>query len=216
MFTAYNGDEDFKVCRAHRGDAKTWRLNPNARLLPGVVRFVKGLPFFEETGKISIICNPPNTAGVEHCDIEFPDLVSEFVWVRPPCSKKRLYVRDPNTNKQKFVQGCIAWFDDHLVHNIEPNDDLYQLSIRIDGKFTQEFRELICEQGTFKESEVFPGGSLRSMLSRQQDGPLFLQEVNEPPQYSSDEDDSDEETSDKQGGGKDKITYSVGKKLYSF
>jgi hypothetical protein len=203
VFTAYNGDEDFKVCRAHRGDAKTWRLNPNARLLPGVVSFVRSLPFFVETGKISIICNPPNVTGVEHCDIEFPDLVSEFVWVRPPSSQKRFFVRDPNTQEKKFVQSscCIAWFDDHLFHDIEPNEDPFQLSIRIDGKFTPEFRELICQQGTFLENEVFPEGSLKNILSRQQDGPLFLQEVNEPPQYSSDEDedeDSDEETSDKE------------------
>jgi hypothetical protein len=206
-FTAFTGDEDFKVCRGHRGDAQTWRLHPtNARLLPGVVNFVQSLPFFVETGKISIIYNPPNTQGVEHCDIEFPDLVSEFVWVRPPSSTKRFYVRDPNTNDHKKVfvpEGCrIAWFDDHCVHNIEPCADPFQLSIRIDGRFTPEFRELICQQGTFKESEVFPEGSLRSILSRQQDGPLFLKEVNEPPQYSSDEDsdqdeDEDEETLDK-------------------
>jgi hypothetical protein len=196
-FTAYTGHEDFKVCRAHRGDAKTWRLNPNARLLPGVVSFVRSLPFFEQTGKISIICNAPNSQGVEHCDIEFPDLVSEFVWVRPPSSKKQFYVRDPNTNEKKFVEGCIAWFDDHLVHNIRPDEDPFQLSIRIDGRFTPAFRELLCKQGTFKESGVFPEGSLKDFLSRQQDGPLFLQEVNEPPQYSSAED-SDEGTSDQE------------------
>ena len=105
------------------------------------------------------------------------------MWVRPPSSKKHFYVRDPNTEEKKFVEGCIAWFDDHLVHNIEPDEDPFQLSIRIDGKFTQAFRELLCKQGTFAESGVFPEGSLKDVLSRQHNGPLFLQEVNEPPQY---------------------------------
>jgi hypothetical protein len=45
-------------------------------------------------GKVSIIISPANDEGVEHCDHSIDDLVSEFVWIRPPGSKKRFYVRD--------------------------------------------------------------------------------------------------------------------------
>ena len=35
--------------------------------------------------------------GVEHADIGQDDLVSEFVWIRTASSRKRFYVRDPDT-----------------------------------------------------------------------------------------------------------------------
>jgi hypothetical protein len=187
VFTAYSGADDFKVCRGHRGDPKTWRSNSNAQLLPGVISFVRKLPFFDQVGKISIICNAAGSKGVEHADIEFPDLVSEFIWVRPPTSNKAFYVKHPTTNKKHLVQGCLAWFDDHLVHNIEPSDDDFQLSIRIDGRFTCEYREMLASDGFFANEP------LRDVFLKQQDGPSFLNEENDPPVYSSDEEDEEEE-----------------------
>lgn len=74
VFHAFNGRDDFKQCRAHRGDPNTWRPNANSHVLPGVVDFVKRLPFFEATGKIAIIVNNPNDTGVEHSDIGLDDL----------------------------------------------------------------------------------------------------------------------------------------------
>ena len=46
------GADDFRACRAHRGDPLTWRPNANAAALPGVATFVRALPFFEHTGKV--------------------------------------------------------------------------------------------------------------------------------------------------------------------
>ena len=201
-FTPYSGNDDFRVCRGHRGDPKTWRTrnNPNARELPGVIDFVQNLPFFDQTGKISIICNRPGSQGVEHSDIELPDLVSEFVWIRPPSSKKKFYVRDPETNEKHMFCGNIAWFDDHLLHNLEPVDEeVYQVSIRVDGRFTPTFRSLISQQGTFgdalvppKWKEELPPGGLKEVFLGQKDGPRFLQEVNDPPESDDEQEYSEE------------------------
>jgi hypothetical protein len=56
------------------------------------------------------------------------------------------FVRDPNKEK-KFVQGCIAWFDDHLFHDIEPNEDPFQLLDSIDGVHKNS-ETSSCQQGT--------------------------------------------------------------------
>ena len=52
VFRALNGKDDFRQCRGHRGDPKTWRPNTNAFLLPGVESFARKLPFFSQIGKI--------------------------------------------------------------------------------------------------------------------------------------------------------------------
>ena len=211
-FTAYTSKDDFKVCRGHRGDPKTWRPNENASLLPGVVDFIADAllgnklclesdteeticPIFEQTGKTSIIWNAPNSKGVEHSDIEFNDLVSEFVWIRPISSNKKFYICDPDNNEKHFVEksASVIWFDDHLLHNIEPVDDISQYSIRVDGRFTPKIRELICKQGIFGKQGDCRKGGLCAVLRSQQNGPTFLQEYNEPPDYSDYDDDTDDD-----------------------
>ena len=206
---SFSSDGDFKACRAHRGDPFTWQPNLNARLLPGVVDFVRNLPFFERTGKIAIILNAPNDAGVEHVDHRLDDLVSEFVWVRTGSSAKRFYVRDPKSGEVHFVHSsaaggesrddsssdssdndepspspsagaaCVCWFDDHLEHCLAPVDSSAQWSIRIDGRFTPEFREHICREGTFGAQRVPTKRGLRGVLASQQTGPTFLQAIDE-------------------------------------
>ena len=73
-FVPYSSADDFKQCRAHREDCRTWKSNQNAFLLPGVTEFVKSLPFFSSTGKVAIIINKANDKGVEHQDHDLDDL----------------------------------------------------------------------------------------------------------------------------------------------
>ena len=66
-FVSRGPADDFKLCRAHRGDPRTWRPNANATALPAVSAFARRLPCFDRVGKIAIILNGRNDAGVEHC-----------------------------------------------------------------------------------------------------------------------------------------------------
>jgi len=191
-YRPYNGAQDFKVCRGHRGDPQSWRRNVNARLLPGVIDFLENLPFFEQTGKISIICNQPNTKGVEHADIDFDDFVSEFLWIRTKSSTKQFYVRDLQGNRH-FVSGQVTFFDDHLLHGIEACDSPNQFSIRVDGRFRSEFRELLSEKATFARQQSATPVELSQVFVRQLSGPAFLDELNDPPKSEDDEDDDDDE-----------------------
>lgn len=161
--------DDFKACRAHRGDPRTWRPNANAGLLPGVVDFASRLPFFEATGKIAVILNGAGEAGVEHADHALPDLVSEFVWIRPPSSTKRFYVRDDAGEKREVPSGgAVVWFDDARKHCLEPSDEGGQVSIRVDGRFNAAFRAKLVADGSFA-SEGRP-----AVLAAQTRGPPFL------------------------------------------
>jgi hypothetical protein len=73
-FVPYSSADDFKQCRGHRGDCKTWKSNQNAYLLPGVIEFIKSLRFFTSTGKVAIIINKANDKGIEHHDHVLDDL----------------------------------------------------------------------------------------------------------------------------------------------
>jgi hypothetical protein len=180
-FVSYSGADDFKQCRAHRGDPCTWRHNGNALRLPGVINFVRKLPFFEQTGKIAIILNAPDEPAVEHCDHAIADLVSEFVWVRPAASTKRFFVRHPDTSERDFVLAGarVGWFDDSLRHCLDPNASMAQFSIRIDGRFTPRFRAHLCNQGVFANRGDGHRGA--DVLAGQGNGPAFLAQYNSPP-----------------------------------
>mmetsp|Transcript_13707 Transcript_13707/g.27325 ORF Transcript_13707/g.27325 Transcript_13707/m.27325 type:complete len:288 (+) Transcript_13707:225-1088(+) len=201
VFVPYSGNDDFRQCRGHRGDARTWRPNKNAFEIPGVMEFVRSLPFFTSTGKVALIFNKVGDEGVEHADHELDDLVSEFVWIRTKSSNKQFYVVDNETGEKCFVPSSgarVGWFDDHLRHNISPvtaNEDGGGCwSLRIDGRFNEKFRKIIETEGFFGAQQVpqegDEGRGLRGVLAAQQDGPTFLQRENE---YISDEEEEEEE-----------------------
>ena len=88
--------------------------------------------------------------------------------------------------------ACVGWFDDHLPHCLEPHGDGPQFSLRVDGRFTPEFRELIASRGRFGSQKVPTEGGLEDVLraATVEAGPRFLSEEN--PEPDSDEDDEEE------------------------
>ena len=172
-FYARGPKDDFKKCRAYRGDPRTWRPNHNARALPGVADRLRRLGLLERMGKTAIILNARNSAGVEHADHALPDLVSEFVWLRPRASTKRFYVRDDAGEKRFLGPGVrAAWFDDHRRHCIEPVDADGQVSIRVDGRFAPDVRARLVASGAFATN--LPGYDGAAVLAAQDRGPTFL------------------------------------------
>ena len=86
----------------------------------------------------------------------------------------------------------MGWFDAHLPHCLEPHGDGPQFSLRVDGRFTPEFRELIASRGRFGSQKVPTEGGLEDVLraATVEAGPRFLSEEN--PEPDSDEDDEEE------------------------
>lgn len=58
----------FKECRQNRGNPIYWQPNYNRTRLGCLAKFVEDLPFFEYTGKVTIIMNQPGVPGIEHVD----------------------------------------------------------------------------------------------------------------------------------------------------
>ena len=77
-------------------------------------------------------------------------------------------------------------------HCLEPHGDGPQFSLRVDGRFTPEFRELIASRGRFGSQKVPTEGGLEDVLraATVEAGPRFLSEEN--PEPDSDEDDEEE------------------------
>ena len=181
-FVARSPLEDFKGCRGRRGDSQTWKWNTNSTILGEVTTFVETelLPtFFKSIGKTCIIINNANDEGVEHSDHEFPDLVSEFVWIRPPSSKKEFFVVDDVTGEKHILpKEChICFFDDHFRHNINPVNSDSQVSIRVDGLFNDKFRALLSQTNRFYVNDTMSEGTLREVFKSQINGPKWLKEA---------------------------------------
>lgn len=173
----YNGSDQsgFHRDRANRGNPQYWQPNGNSLRLPELVAFVARLPFFDYTGKVTLIINRAMHGGTEHSDHHFDDLVSEFVWIKLGSSRKRFYVRDGlwpfgkvhEVSGADVLGGAVCgWFDDHYLHGIIPVDE-DSMSIRVDGKFTNAFREHICLVGKFAAQTFSSTNGLKGVLASQ-------------------------------------------------
>ena len=101
----------------------------------------------------------------------------------------------------------VGWFDDHLLHSIDPVNDDFQWSIRVDGRFTDEFRQIIATNGVFaKQGQCTEGDlglGLKGVFLGQTDGPMFLKMEN---QYESEsEPEYDEEEEEEEVGGEEAV-----------
>ena len=169
--TGWPDEYGFEECRRNRGNGEYWRPNANAARLPGLVAFVARLPFFERTGKVTIILSAAGSCGAEHVDHKFDGWVSEFVWLRVASSAKRFYVRGVGPDPPRHYVGvpgraCVVWFDDHLAHCIAPaEEDSY--SIRIDGVFTPAWRKRLAQVGQCGEQVLRSAGGLNAVLAAQ-------------------------------------------------
>jgi hypothetical protein len=90
------------------------------------------LVIYDDSGKIV-------PAHRDHLDTE---ACNEFFWFRTNF-KKPFYMLNPDTNEKKYVESYSAWFDSvNQYHGCDGAEGL-SFSIRVDGKFTEEFRNMI-------------------------------------------------------------------------
>ncbi len=112
---------------------------------PKIKKMITNLPF-EHTGRIMLIFSKTGKEIVTHFDHDFEEWRQEFIWIRL------------NTNKSIFVdniyiQGSSCWFDSQKSHGTKSNG--YTVSMRIDGKFTSEFRKkLFGKKSKWKTAHI--------------------------------------------------------------
>ena len=118
-----------------------WRAGPEADEFPELMEFIATLPF-AATARMLIMYDPEGRAVTAHRDHDSTELCHEFVWLRTNCDKP-FYVLKPETGEKRYIAGHSAWFDTvNQYHGADATGEL-AWSIRVDGRFTDEFRKMM-------------------------------------------------------------------------
>ena len=115
-----------------------WHPTVYANEFALLMDFIAKLPF-QSTGRMMIIYDDTPRDVPAHRDHIETNVCHEFLWFRTNL-KKPFYMLNQKTNEKKYVAGYSAWFDSvNQYHGSDAYDGL-SFSIRVDGKFTDEFR----------------------------------------------------------------------------
>ncbi|HEX8654104.1 MAG TPA: hypothetical protein VF693_02620 [Allosphingosinicella sp.] len=118
-----------------------WRPTPEAEEFAPLMDFIATLPF-AATGRMIIMYDYDGRAVPAHRDHDSLNLCHEFVWFRTNLSKP-LYMLNPKSGERLDVTSHSAWFDTvNQYHGADAAPGL-SFSIRVDGRFTEDFRAMI-------------------------------------------------------------------------
>ncbi len=118
-----------------------WEPTPATTEFALLMDFIRTLPF-KATGRMLIMYDDVARPVPAHRDHIETELCHEFVWFRTNL-KKPFYMLNHKTGEKQYVESYSAWFDSvNQFHGTEPKEGL-SFSIRVDGIFTDEFKERI-------------------------------------------------------------------------
>ncbi|MDQ6787067.1 MAG: hypothetical protein M3033_09695 [Acidobacteriota bacterium] len=118
-----------------------WHRSEAANEFSLLMNFIETLPF-KATGRMMIIYDDAARPVPAHRDHIETELCHEFLWFRTN-KRKPFYMLNHETGEKKYVESYTAWFDSvNQFHGSDPYEGL-SFSIRVDGKFTDEFRARI-------------------------------------------------------------------------
>lgn len=118
-----------------------WHPTVHAQEFALLMDFIKTLPF-QATGRMLIMYDNVARQVPAHRDHIETEICHEFLWFRTSL-RKPFFMLNQKTGEKKYVEGHSAWFDSvNQFHGSDAYDGL-SFSIRVDGKFTDEFRDSI-------------------------------------------------------------------------
>jgi hypothetical protein len=118
-----------------------WEPTEEAEEFGPLMEFIATLPF-AATGRIIIMYDDSGRAVSAHRDHDSTKLCHEFIWFRTSFAKP-FYMLNPDTGEKLYVRSHAAWFDTvNQYHGADASRGL-AFSIRVDGRFTDEFRRQI-------------------------------------------------------------------------
>lgn len=119
---------------------------------PEVVNWVENLikeNIFKSIGRVIFFVCDHDGVPFEHRDLDSKNGIydknyytphrNEFIHIRPN-TKKSFYIWDPDTKNKIYLNCNAAWWNDQDFHGGERIIE-QSYSLRIDGKFTEEFRK---------------------------------------------------------------------------
>jgi hypothetical protein len=118
-----------------------WHPTAEAKEFALLMEFIRTLPF-KSTGRMLIVYDRELRPVPAHRDHMEPEVCHDFIWFRTN-RKKPLYMLDHLSGKKTYVESYSAWFDSvNQFHGSEGYDGL-SFSIRVDGIFSDGFRQQI-------------------------------------------------------------------------
>ena len=116
-----------------------WTRTSAAEEFYALMDFIETLPF-KATGRMLIIYDDKARSVPAHRDHLSIELCHEFIWLRTNLNKP-FYLLNQRTNEKLYVSSYSAWFDTvNQFHGSDAQPGL-SFSIRVDGHFTDEFRQ---------------------------------------------------------------------------
>lgn len=126
------------------------KLTEEAAYFPSTVRWVENLikeNIFEHIGRVIFFVCDHGGHPFEHRDLDgdkgdsqgYSPHRNEFIHIRPN-TKKAFYLWDPEKKNKVYLNSRAAWWNDQDWHGGEMIME-QSYGLRIDGKFTEEFRK---------------------------------------------------------------------------
>lgn len=128
------------------------KLTEEAAYFPETVKWVESMitdGIFEHIGRVIFFHCEADGIPFEHRDLgahngvwdenQYSPHRNEFIHIRPN-TKKAFYIWDPDTKNKVYINSKAAWWNDQDWHGGEQIKE-QSYSLRIDGKFTDEFRK---------------------------------------------------------------------------
>lgn len=127
-------------------EANLW--SPNYSVFPSVWQFIQNSQVFTSTGRVNFLIQEHQCEIPLHNDYPHPEsngrvgykaaAEKEFLWINLR-QNKGLFIYDTQTKLKHNILSKSAWFNSLDLHGGSANP-WASWSLRIDGKFTQEFR----------------------------------------------------------------------------
>ncbi|HEY0077226.1 MAG TPA: hypothetical protein VGB73_01160 [Pyrinomonadaceae bacterium] len=118
-----------------------WERTKDAEEFSLLMDFIDTLPF-KATARMLIMYDDVARPVSAHRDHESIELCHEFIWFRTNLEKP-FYMFNHRTKEKLYVESYSAWFDTvNQFHGSDPQEGL-SFSIRVDGHFTDEFKQQI-------------------------------------------------------------------------
>jgi hypothetical protein len=118
--------------------------NDNIKNFPNLKLWLDNLlgPVFEQYGRILFFIHEHDCKLLLHRDgYRYTPHQNEFLWLNP-MEIKKFYVYDEKSQTKKYVNSPAAFFNDLDMHGGESADSM-TWSLRIDGIFSNDFKELL-------------------------------------------------------------------------
>lgn len=118
-----------------------WGRTDDSKQFSLLMDFIETLPF-KSFGRMMIMYDGSGSAVTAHRDHSQLDTCHEFVWFRTNLSKP-FYMFNQRTGDKRYVETYSAWFDTcNQFHGVDAKPGV-AFSVRVDGKFSDEFRARI-------------------------------------------------------------------------